>query len=287
VRIAPRWVRRVLRSTRLRAALCWAIHLYIRLVYATNRWEVEGEDWPRRLRSERRGFILAFWHGRLLMIPMAWQRLAPMHMLISAHRDGRIIADAVTYFGVQSIPGSTRRGGSVALRRMLKRLAEGDCVGITPGGPRGPATIASGGIVNLARLAGVPIVPIVCATSRRKILNSWDRFNLALPFGRGIFVWGEPIEIAPDLDTAGIEQARLLVETRMNELAQEADLRVGRAAAAHSAAPFGPPGWEEPRFDDPARFEESTGRGPLPRPASDRSLRAAEEALRAGERQRS
>ena len=64
--------------------------------------------------AARRGrpFILAFWHGRLLMIPMAWQRLAPMHMLISAHRDGRIIADAVTYFGVDSIAGSTRRGGS-------------------------------------------------------------------------------------------------------------------------------------------------------------------------------
>ena len=39
------------------------------------------------------------------MIPMAWQRLAPMHMLISAHPDGQIIADAVTYFGVDSIAG--------------------------------------------------------------------------------------------------------------------------------------------------------------------------------------
>ena len=102
------------------------------------------------------------------MIPMAWQRLAPMHMLISAHRDGRIIADAVTYFGIQSIAGSTRRGGSAALRAMLKRLEAGDCVGITPDGPRGPAMVASSGIVNLARLAGAPIVPIVFATSRRR-----------------------------------------------------------------------------------------------------------------------
>ena len=50
------------------------------------------------------------------MIPMAWQRMAPMHMLISAHRDGRIIADAVAYFGIEAIAGSTRRGGSAALR---------------------------------------------------------------------------------------------------------------------------------------------------------------------------
>ena len=82
-----------MRSDRLRRALCWLIHLYIRFVYLTNRWTVEGGEIPRRLRDSGQSFILAFWHGRLLMIPMAWQRLAPMHMLISAHRDGRIIAE--------------------------------------------------------------------------------------------------------------------------------------------------------------------------------------------------
>lgn len=279
---APRWVRRALRSAWLRAALCWTIQLYIRLVYATNRWEVEGEEWPRRLRRDGRGFILAFWHGRLLMIPMAWQRLAPMHMLISAHRDGRIIADAVTYFGVQSIPGSTRRGGSAALRRMLKRLEDGECVGITPDGPRGPAEVASSGIVSLARLAGAPIIPIACATSRRKVLNSWDRFHLALPFGRGVFVWGEPIEIASDLDPARIEQARLLVETRMNEMAQAADRRVGYKAAAQNRSQFDPT-----RLDDPTGGPTGFGSPHLPRPVPDRSSLAAEEALPAGERQRS
>ena len=154
-----------------------------------------------------------------------------MHMLISAHRDGRIIADAVTYFGVQSIAGSTKRGGLGALRAMLKRLEAGDCVGITPDGPRGPACRASAGVVNVARLAGVPILPVVFASSRRRVLRTWDRFHLALPFGRGVFLWGEPIEIAADLDETGIEESRLLVECRMNELANEADRRVGHAGA--------------------------------------------------------
>jgi len=231
MRRPSRWARRVLRSDGLRRLLCWAVHLYIRFVYATNRWTVEGAEIPRRLRREGRPFILAFWHGRLLMIPMAWQRLAPMHMLISAHRDGRIIADSVTYFGVQSIAGSTRRGGSAALRAMLKRLGDGDCVGITPDGPRGPATVASAGIVNVARLAGVPIVPIVFATTRRRVLATWDRFHLALPFGRGLFLWGEPIDIARDLDDDDIDRARLLVEGRMNRLAEDADRRLGHATA--------------------------------------------------------
>ena len=227
-----RWGRRIVRSDRLRRVLCWIIQLYIRFVYLTNRWTVEGADIPRRLRDAGQSFILAFWHGRLLMIPRAWQRLAPMHMLISAHRDGRIIADAVTHFGVNSIAGSTRRGGTAALRLMLKHLASGDCVGITPDGPRGPAMRASIGIVNIARLAGVPIVPVVFATSRGRVLPSWDRFHLAEPFGRGVFIWGEPIEIEPELDETGLESARLLVERRMNDMAEEADRRVARYSEA-------------------------------------------------------
>ena len=236
-----RWGRRLLRSARLRRLLCRVIQLYIRFVYLTNRWTVEGAEPPRRLVAAGGSFILAFWHGRLLMIPMAWQRLAPMHMLISSHRDGRIIADAVTHFGVHSVAGSTRRGGTAALRAMLGHLEEGECVGITPDGPRGPATVASLGIVNVARLAGVPVVPIAYATSRRRVLRTWDRFHLALPFGRGVFLWGDPVEVVRDLDAGGVERARRLIETRMNDLAREADRRVGHGEPEPAAAPIRQP----------------------------------------------
>jgi lysophospholipid acyltransferase (LPLAT)-like uncharacterized protein len=222
------WLRRFVRSDRLRRVLCYSIHLYIRFVYATNRWSIEGAEHPRRLRAEGKPFILAFWHGRLMMIPMAWQRLAPIHMLISAHRDGRIIADAVAHFGVQSVAGSTRRGGSVALRTMVKALAAGDCVGITPDGPAGPAMVASTGIVNVARLARTPIVPITFATSRRRMMRSWDKMQIALPFGRGAFIWGEPIEIGNDLGEAGVERERQRIETRMLDMVRQAEARVGR-----------------------------------------------------------
>ena len=280
-----RWGRRIVRSDRLRHVLCWVIQLYIRFVYLTNRWTIEGAEIPRHLRAAGQSFILAFWHGRLLLIPMAWQRLAPMHMLISAHRDGRIIADAVTYFGVNSIAGSTRRGGTTALRLMLKHLAAGDCVGITPDGPRGPATRASTGIVNVARLAGVPIVPVVFATSRHRVLPSWDRFHLAEPFGRGVFIWGAPIEIEPELDETGVERARLLVESRMNDMAEEADRRVGRSTEASpqwtalpalyraTTAALTPPvllylKWRRRQGkEDGARIAERLGRASLRRPA--------------------
>ena len=229
------WLRRFVRSDRLRRVLCYSIHLYIRFVYRTNRWSVEGAEHPRLLREAGRPFILAFWHGRLMMIPMAWQRLAPIHMLISAHRDGRIIADAVAHFGVQSVAGSTKRGGSTALRTMVKALAAGDCVGITPDGPAGPAMVASAGIVNVARLSRAPIVPVVFAASRRRTMRSWDRMQIALPFGRGVFIWGAPIEVEKDLDETGVERIRQLVERRMLELTAEAEARVGRVEEAFPA----------------------------------------------------
>ena len=228
--VTPRLWRRLLRNARLRRMACWAIHVYIRFVYLTNRWTVENGEWPRRLLADGRPFIGAFWHGRMMMIPMGWERMAPMHMLISSHRDGRIIADAVSHFGIQAIAGSTRRGGSAAMRAMLKKLKDGDCVAITPDGPRGPAMTASIGIVNLARLAQAPVVPITYATSRRRFATTWDRFHIALPFGRGVFVWGPPIEFVEDLDDSGVEEARRLIEERMVEMVREADRRVGRAS---------------------------------------------------------
>src|SRR5215472_9639349 len=228
------WLRRFVRSDRLRRVLCYSIHLYIRFVYWTSRWSVEGAEHPRRLREAGRPFILAFWHGRLMMIPMAWQRLAPIHMLISGHRDGQIIGNAVAYFGVQTVTGSTRRGGTAALRTMVKALAAGDCVGITPDGPAGPAMVASAGIINVARLGRVPIIPVVFAASRRFLMPSWDRMQVALPFGRGVFLWGEPIEIGADLDEDGVERARLLIETRMRDMTALADSRVGRGSAPAS-----------------------------------------------------
>jgi lysophospholipid acyltransferase (LPLAT)-like uncharacterized protein len=225
-------MKRVLRAEPVRLALCWLIHLYIRFVYASVRWTVEGGDIPLRLRREGKPFILAFWHGRLLMIPMAWQRLAPMHMLISGHRDGRIIADAVRYFGVDSIAGSSNAGGSAALRAMVRHVRHGDCVGITPDGPNGPAMRASTGIVAAARLAGAPIVPITYATRHRRILATWDRFHLPYPFGRGVFLWGEPIVVPEELDESQSELWRRRIEERMIQQTAEADRRVGNAATA-------------------------------------------------------
>ena len=34
-------------------------------------------------------------------------------------------------------------------------------------------------------------VPVAFGIDRRRVLSSWDRFIVALPFGRGVFGWGD------------------------------------------------------------------------------------------------
>ena len=223
-------VKRLGRSETARHVLCWLIQLYIRLIWHTNRWQVEGGAYPEPSHAAKTPYIGAFWHGRLLMMPMGWPRAMPLSMLISAHRDGLIIAEAVRYFGVDVIVGSTNTGAAGALRALIRTLREGYCVAITPDGPDGPAMHATAGVVAVARLSRAPIFPITYATSRRRILPSWDRFHLPLPFGRGIIIIGEPIEVPADLDEAGIERYRRLVQDRLIARTAEADRRMGQAA---------------------------------------------------------
>jgi len=115
------------------------------------------------------------------------------------------------------------------LRAIVKSLKAGECAGFTPDGPRGPRMRVSAGLINAARLAQVPILPCTYAIARRRVLRSWDRFVLALPFSRGVFLWGEPIAVAADGDEAALERTRSKVEERLNALTREADLLCGTA----------------------------------------------------------
>lgn len=201
---------------------------YIRLVHATTRWTTVGSETPEKLWAEGRPFVGCFWHGRMLLMPYIWTVDRPFSMLISKHADGRLIAEIISRFNVASIAGSSSRGGSEALRAMVKTLKAGISIGVTPDGPRGPRMRVSAGVVQAARLARVPLVPVSLATSRRKMLRSWDRFLIALPFGRGAFVWGKAIEIAADAGDAEVEAARAALEDELNRVSIEADRLVGQ-----------------------------------------------------------
>lgn len=217
-------IKRVGKNETIRGTLCWLASLFIRLVWATGRWDVIGGHIPAAYWDQGKPFILAFWHGRLLMMPKCWRASVPIDMLISQHRDGKLIARTVGHFGIGTIEGSSTRGGAGALRAMLKALKGGEYVGITPDGPKGPRMRASDGIVAVARMSGCPVIPATYAAAGAKRLRSWDRFLIPLPFSRGVILWGEPITIGRDADETA---ARQLIEDAMNAQAAEADRLVG------------------------------------------------------------
>jgi lysophospholipid acyltransferase (LPLAT)-like uncharacterized protein len=236
------WSKRILRSKAAVRLAADAIAFYVRLVYSTSRWEIRGAEHPEKLWSANSPFILSFWHGRLLMIPPVWRRDRPMHMLISQHRDGELIARAMDPFGIGTVRGSGAKagkkdkGGMNALRLMVRQLKANEYVGFTPDGPRGPRMRASGGVVAAARLAKTPILPLTYAVKRRRVINSWDRFILPWPFNRGVYLWGDPIDVHSD-ETETPEQAALRLEAAMNALCDRADALCGHAPIAPAERP--------------------------------------------------
>lgn len=223
----------ILRKPIVQNAACAVMAAYLRFVRATSRLSIVGGEHPQRLWDEDKAFILGFWHGRLLMMPFSWPRPRPMRVLISHHIDGRLISGTLKKFSIDNIAGSSSRGGAAALMTIVKSLTrERVSVAISPDGPRGPRMRVSLGIIQAARLSGAPILPCMYATSRRKVLGSWDRFILSLPFARSVFVWGEPIYVPRDLTDDEVETLRADLELRMNALADEADALCGVAAIA-------------------------------------------------------
>ena len=219
--------KRVARSRIGRAALIWLYARFASLVFATTRWRIHGRDDADALIRAGQPFICAFWHGRLMLAPHGWPKGTPIHVMISRHRDGENIVRATRHLGVVPIRGSRTRGGVAAGRAALRVLKGGGYVAISPDGPRGPRMRAQPEIIALARLSGAPIVPITFGVSRRAVANSWDRFVIALPFGRGVYVWGPPLHVAADADESARERARIILEERLNALTAEADRMVG------------------------------------------------------------
>lgn len=221
-------MKQVLKSEAVQRVLAALIATYIQLVYRLTRWTRINDEAMLRRRESGQPLIVCFWHGRMIQMPKFWDYRWPIRLLGSPHRDGRLILRTLAHFGVRPIVGSSSRGGTQALREMVQAIRGGSSVCLAPDGPRGPRMRASPGAIALAKLTGVPIVPVACSTTRGRVLASWDRFLLALPFGRGVFICGEPVWVAPDADDAAIEAARATLEARLNEITAKADRMCGR-----------------------------------------------------------
>jgi len=222
-----RRLKRLLRNPVVMEIGCLLAAAYIRLVWLSGRWRVEDRAPADEMVAAGTPFIACFWHSRLLMLAFAWRYKPRLSIVISRHRDGRFIARAVRYIGIGTIAGSSSKGGVAAYRELLNILRSGNYVGITPDGPRGPRQRATLGAVRAAQMSGARLLPVSYGVSRRRMLNSWDRFIVPFPFARGIIRVGAPIEVPRDADDAAIERIRGQLEATLNELTWDIDTGFG------------------------------------------------------------
>lgn len=190
----------------------------MRAIGMTLRWEIRDDAGV--FDSQRRGWIWAFWHNRMFMIPWThyeWFPQIPGTILTSPSGDGQIIADICATFGIEAERGSSSKPekGMSALIALAAKAREGYEIGITPDGPRGPIYHVQPGIVKLAQLTGVPIVPTHLHYSRFIQFKTWDQFMLPLPFAKVTLVLDKPHHIPRRMTEEEFEQKRAALEEVM------------------------------------------------------------------------
>jgi lysophospholipid acyltransferase (LPLAT)-like uncharacterized protein len=185
----------------------------MRMLTATLRCRVNGGRGPAELPDEP--VIFALWHNRLSLCMKVYENFVRPHCqhdhlaaLISASKDGAFLAAILQEFGVQPVRGSSSRRGAQALLELASWAERGYDLAVTPDGPRGPCYVVQEGVMALAQVTGLPIVPYSCWVGWKLRLKSWDRFQIPLPFSRCEMTFGEPIRVPRRATDTEREQLR-------------------------------------------------------------------------------
>src|SRR5215510_2678956 len=170
---APRWYQWM---------IAWCVVTLTRSVTGTLRYQWIDEsgyfDGPPK------PVIFCVWHNRLALSMAAYFGYARKRVqtsglaaMVSASKDGAFLAAILKCFSVQPVRGSSSRRGPQALLELTSWAERGFDLAITPDGPRGPPYVVQEGVMSLAQLTGLPIIPTSFNLSRKVAVNSWDRFQ--------------------------------------------------------------------------------------------------------------
>ena len=228
MRLRNKWLIRA--AARLGA---WAVRGWM----GTLRFEYRplGPDLDPRRPGFAGRYVYAFWHEHILLPAYLYGR-PNIHVLISQHADGQLIAGITERLGFGSVRGSTTRGGVEAVRRLLHSGRDGH-VAVTPDGPRGPRQRIQPGTIYLASRLGLPVVPFGVGFDRPWRMKSWDCFAVPRPFSRAVLVTAEPIRVPEDADRDTLEHYRRRAEDSLNYLTELAE-RWAAGEAADESIPF-------------------------------------------------
>lgn len=187
----------------------------------TSKRIYEPEDLLDRL-AEVHPCIVACWHGQFMMVAGFRPENVKVAAMVAKHGDAELIGQAMSALDVVLICGAgagTRRrdrGGAAALRASLNALADDYSLVMTADIPPGPARVAGGGIIAIARMSGRPVVPVAVASKHFASFDTWSRLTFNLPYSRLAFVAGDPIKVPADADADVLESKRLELETSLN-----------------------------------------------------------------------
>lgn len=196
-------------------------------VYFTSRLKIKNIEVFKKYR--RKPAIFVFWHGRSMMLsPIVCVRGMRSYAVASRHKDGRMMAKLQRLFGLRSIYGSTSDGGISVLRQGVRVLRDGGySICISPDGPGGPSLRVQDGALYFAKMSGAPIIPVCFSASRHRIQSRWDRYLVALPFGKITCNVGEPIFIPSRAKADEINEIRRNLEDFMVRQVHEMDAEFG------------------------------------------------------------
>jgi lysophospholipid acyltransferase (LPLAT)-like uncharacterized protein len=184
------------------AAAAFAIRTVLRVLGATVSWTREGSAELERAWASGRPVLMAFWHGRSIMLPFVYRGRGAC-IMNSQHRDGEIVSRVLAGFGIQSTRGSSTRGAVPGFLGLVRASRRGMDIALIPDGPRGPAGVAKGGAAELAVATGAPLFPMAVSCSNAWRLGTWDRLLLPRPFSRMVLVVGEPILASSAVSAGG------------------------------------------------------------------------------------
>lgn len=187
------------------------------------RYEVLHEDIDAAVYRRGEVPIYCSWHQRWFAGITFMPRRHPIAIMVSQSQDGDFISEMITRLGWHVARGSSSRGGSKALRELVGCLKRGLAVGHIVDGPRGPFGEVKPGLLTLAQVSGMPIVPMIISPERKWVFNSWDRFMIPKPFSRVVIRFDAPVYVPRRLDETGFERERQALQNRLRQLYEDTD----------------------------------------------------------------
>jgi len=209
------------------------LHLAINLLFRSYRVvAVSGQDHADRFLGTGSVSAPCFWHQHLVLgNKLIRERIRAGFkacFLISASVDGDVPARIAKSWGAEVIRGSANNTGALVLRDMQQVFKRGVSVVSVADGPNGPQHEFKAGVVLMARVVGVPMVPIGFAADRAWYLNRWDRFMIPKPFARVAMAVGDAVVIPRGTPVNELDKYRLTMENAVNSLSDESKRELER-----------------------------------------------------------